>query len=285
LSAEESEPYSAEDFWEMGRLLLTISLLVGRGVADLHHLFTSSFSTPHLYALEFDDAENTLTDIANISAHAGHPRISFSYYKHTLYAGEDNGFASYRVVNATGLEYVKSVETKEHCGGVQDDSSVTGSPSVLADLVNPFHVFGASATGCGLSMSVDGETSLTGVSKPFAYANGSLIQGMALDPDRRTLFSADYQLNGIWVHTINTSGEPVGGVFVKSPYQNSGPRTVYVNTDGLYLYVLLARANAVAVFAITRGDPVSPLTYTGLSYSLVPAGNALNLRGLALTHV
>jgi hypothetical protein len=261
----------------MGRQILAISLLVGQGVADLHHLFTSSFSTPHLYALEFDDAQNTLTDIANISAHAGHPRISFNYYKSTLYAGEENGFASYRVVNSTGLEYVKSVETKEQCGGVQDASGVTGSPSLVADFANPFNVFGASATGCGEAMAVDGESSLTGVSKPFRYADGSLIQGMAMDEERRTLYSADYQRNGIWVHTIDKTGEPTAGIFVKSPIQNSGPRSVYAHNDGLYLYVLLSRVNAVAVFAVTKGDRASPLTYTGLSYSLLPAGMRCSL--------
>jgi 6-phosphogluconolactonase (cycloisomerase 2 family) len=256
----------------MGRQLLTISLLAGQVFADLHHLFTSSFSTPHLYALEFDDSKDTLTDIANISAHAGHPRISFNYYKSTLYAGEENGFASYRVVNSTGLEYVKSVETKEQCGGVQDASGVTGSPSMVADFANPFNVFGASATGCGEVMPVDSENGLTGVSKPFWYANGSLIQGMAMDEERRTLYSADYQRNGIWVHTIDKTGEPTGGIFVKSPYLNSGPRSVYAHSDGLYVYVLLSRTNAVVVFAVTEGDPASPLTYTGLSYSLLPEG-------------
>jgi hypothetical protein len=260
----------------MGRRLFAISLLASQVVANLHHLFTSSFSTPHLYALEFDDAEKTLTDIANISAHDGHPRLSFNYYKGTLFASEENGFASYRVVNSTGLEYLKSVETKELCGGAQDASGVTGSPSLVVDSAIPFNVFGSSATGCGEAMAVDDESGLTGVSKPFRYANGSLIQGMALDEDRRILYSADYQRNGIWVHTINKEGEPEHGIFVKSPYPNSGPRSVYVHTfDGSYVYVLLARENVVAVFAATKGDPVSPLTYTGLSYSLLPAGNAL----------
>jgi carboxy-cis,cis-muconate cyclase len=257
----------------MGCRLWTISLLVGLVVADLHHLFTSSFSTPHLYALEFDDEKNTLTDIANISAHAGHPRLSFNYYKSTLYAAEENGFASYRVVNSTGLEYVKSVESKGQCGGIQDASGVTGSLSLVADGASPFNLFGASATGCGEAMTVDGVSGLTGESKPFRYGNGSLIQGMAIDQDRRILYSADYQGNGIWVHIIK-DGEPQRGVFVKSPYENSGPKSVYVHIDGSYLYVLLARANAVAVFAVTKGNPASPLTYTGLSYSLLPAGKA-----------
>jgi hypothetical protein len=261
----------------MARRLFAIWLLASQVVADLHHLFTSSFSTPNLYALEFDDTKNTLIDIANITANAGHPRLLFNYYKGILFASEENGFASYRVVNSTGLEYLKSVETKEQCGGVQDASGVTGSLSVVADGANPFNVFGASATGCGETMAVDGENGLTGESKPFRYANGSLIEGMALDQDHRILYSADYQQNGIWVHTINKEGDPERGVFVRSPYQNSGPKSVYVHNDGLYVYVLLARANAVAVFAATKGDPASPLTYTGLSYSLIPAGNVLFL--------
>jgi carboxy-cis,cis-muconate cyclase len=262
----------------MGRRLLTISLLVGQAIAGLHHLFTSSFSTPHLYALEFDDETNTLTNIANISAHAGHPRISFNYYKDNLYAGEENGFASYRVVNSTGLEYIKSVETEEQCNGVQDASGVTGSPYVVADFVDPFNVFGASSKGCGEALAVDNEKSLKDVAQSFRYGSGSLIQGMALDSERRTLYSADYQLNGIWVHTINQMGKVNEGSFVESPYQNSGPKHLVPHGNGKYLYVVLARANAVAVFAITKGDPVAPLKYTGLSYSLLPTGNAIALR-------
>lgn len=267
----------------MGRRLLTTSLLVSQTVATLHHLFTSSFTTPHLYALEFDDEENTLTNIANISAHAGHPRISFNYYKDNLYAGEDNGFASYRVVNSTGLEYIKSVEIEDQCGGVQDASGVTGSPYVVADLVDPFNVFGASSTGCGAALTVDSTKSLKGLAQSFRYGNGSSIQGMALDPERRTLYSADYQRNGIWVHTISKTGTVKLHSFVESPYQNSGPKHLVSHFDGKYLYVVLARANAVAVFAVNKVGQDDRLTYTGLSYSLLPTGNAIAVRRVSLT--
>src|ERR1700753_3348417 len=99
---------------------LTALLLAGKCAADVHHLFTSSFATPHLYSLEFNDEKNTLVDIANLTAHDGHPWISFSYDKSSLYAGETDGFASYTVENSTSLLYSQSVKVQAECGGRKD---------------------------------------------------------------------------------------------------------------------------------------------------------------------
>jgi len=255
--------------------LLSFLLLCGKGFAESHHLFTSSFSTPHLFALEFDDQKNTLTDIANISAHDGHPWISFSYDKSNLYAGEHDGFASYNVINSTGLEYVTSIKTnKTQCDGPQDSSGIKASPYVLAGLRAPFTVFGASESSCGMIMNVTPEGSLEALAQGFSFGEGSSIKGMAFDPENHYLYSADYHNNGIWVHTINDVGTVNSVGFVKSPIENSGPRHLIAHPTGRYLYVILGKSNTLAVFAINSGTDAfnTPLTYTGLSYSLLPVG-------------
>jgi carboxy-cis,cis-muconate cyclase len=257
-----------------GNRLLAVLLLGGRCAADYHHLFTSSFSTPHLYSLQFDDQKNTIVDIANITAHDGHPWISFSYDKGSLYAGETDGFASYVVENSTSLVYSSSVKVGFECGGKKDGF---GAPYVLASLRAPFTVFGATSSGCGAAMSVEPDGKLQSLIQAYKYKEGSTIKGLAVDPESKYLYSADEQGNSIWIHLINDKGtvNQVGSVLV--PFPNSGPRHLIVHPDGHYLYVVLARSNLVAVFAINSGtgSDIKRLTFTGLTYSLIPPGKSL----------
>jgi carboxy-cis,cis-muconate cyclase len=249
-------------------------ILAGRCFAELHHLFTSSFSTPHLYSLEFDDEKNSIVDIANITAHDGHPWISFSYDKGSLYAGESDGFASYAVENSTSLIYSQSVKVQAECGGKKDG---LGSPYVVAELRAPFTVFGASSSSCGVAMSVEPDGKLQSLVQSFKYRDGSAIKGLALDPDNRYLYSADENNNGIWVHLVNDQGTVNQVGFTASPIANSGPKHVIVHPDGKYLYAILSQANTVAVFAINSGtgSDTNRLAFTGITYSLTPPGKPM----------
>jgi carboxy-cis,cis-muconate cyclase len=255
---------------DTSRLFVAL-LLAGKCLAETHHLFTSSFTTPHLYALEFDDEKNSIVDIANITAHDGHPWLSFSYDKSSLYAGENGGFASYQVTNATSLDFSQSVKVNAECGGRKDGLA---SPYVVAELRAPFSVFGASSSSCGAAMSVDPDGKLQGLVQAYKYRDGSSIKGLALDPDNKYLYSADETGNGIWTHLINDQGTLNQVGFTAAPYPDSAPRHLVVHPDGRYLYVILSRTNSVAVFAINSGagSENTHLTYTGNSYSLIPAG-------------
>jgi carboxy-cis,cis-muconate cyclase len=266
-------------------LVACLALAVGHSLADQHHLFTSSISTPHLFALEFDDQKNTLTNVANMTAHDGHPWISFSYDKSTLYAGERSGFASYQVLNNTALAYTNSINLPAACAEANADG--IGSPYVLAELRTPFTVFGASSSSCGAVMSVDISGNLQNVLQSFKFRDGSSIKGMALDPDNRYLFSADELANGIWTHSVTTEGTVNPLTFVTAPGRNRGPRHLVVHPDGKYLYVVMGGSNTVAVFAINNGigSNRDPLAYTGLSYSLLPRGKRLENFGTPLTSV
>jgi carboxy-cis,cis-muconate cyclase len=251
--------------------ILAALLLTGKCLASPHHLFTSSFATPHLYALEFDDETNSIVDIANITAHDGHPWISFSYDKSSLYAGESDGFTSYTVENSSSLIYSQSVKVSVECGGKKDE---LGSPYVVAELRAPFSVFGASSTGCGAAMSVDSDGKLQSLVQSFKYRDGSSIKGLALDPDNKYLYSADESNNGIWIHLVTDQGTVNQVGFSPSPIANSGPKHLIIHPDGRYLYAVMSRTNVVAVFAINSGagSDISRLTYTRLTYSLTPPG-------------
>jgi carboxy-cis,cis-muconate cyclase len=251
--------------------ILAALLLAGKCVADVHHLFTSSYATPHLYALEFNDERNTLQDVANLTAHDGHPWISFSYDKASLYAGENDGFASYTVENSTSLLYSQSVKVTGECGGKKDG---LGSPYVVAELRAPFTVFGASSSSCGAALSVDAEGKLQTLAQAFKYRDGSSIKGLALDPDNKYLYSADEANNGIWSHLVNDQGTVNQVGFTPAPFPNSGPRHLVIHPDGRYLYAVLSKTNSVAVFAINSGtgSDTTRLTFTGTSYSLTPPG-------------
>ena len=251
--------------------LLAALLLAGRSVADIHHLFTSSFSTPHIYGLEFDDKANTLISIANITAHGGHPWLSFSYDKTSLYAGESNSFVSYSVLNGgTDLAYSRSVSVTGTCSGAQTQDST--QPFVIAELRSPFAVYTAPYGSCGAAIGVDVDGHLDKVIQNIPFRANSAVQGMALDPENTFLYSADEKANGIWTHSVDEKGKLTQVAFTPAPRADSGPRHLVVHPDGKYLYVVLSKTNAIAVFAITTGPTASkePLKDTGVVYSLLP---------------
>jgi len=247
-------------------------LLASRTLAWQHHLYTSSFATPHLYALRFDDETNTLTNVANITAASGHPWLSFSYDKSSVYGGIDDGFASYLVENATSLVFSRNITIgADQCPGSKDSA---GSPYVIAEQRTPFHVFGAPRDTCGAAISVDSEGTLNQVAQSFKYGESSSIKGLALDPENEFLYSADSKANGIWTHQINDEGKVKQVAFTPSPIPNSEPRKLVVHPNGRYLYVILSKTSSVLLYAINHGTgaQTQPLTYTGLSYSLLPEG-------------
>jgi carboxy-cis,cis-muconate cyclase len=252
--------------------LATGLLLLNSCFASLHHLFTSSFTTPNLYALEFDDEAKTLVEVANITAHSGHSWISFSYDKSSLYAGEPDGFASYLVDNSSGLTFTKNVKVKGNCGGAPAD---TGSPFVLAELRAPFSVVGITASNCAATIGVDPDGRMNNLQQTFAFNKGSTIRGMVLDPDSKYLYTADEKANGIWTHLINDKGTINQIGFTVSPVAKSAPKHLVFHPDGRYIYAVFSGINTVAVFAVNTSSTTAAtprLMYTGLSYSLIPPG-------------
>jgi carboxy-cis,cis-muconate cyclase len=219
--------------------------------------------------LEFDDEAHSLTNIANITAQSGHPWLTFSYDKASLYGGVKDGFASYLVDNSTSLSFVRSVPVGDKCPGTK---SSVGSPYIIAEQRTPFNVFGAPTGTCGTAISVDAEGTLNKVVQAFKYGDRSQIKGMAMDPENKFLYSADEAANGIWTHRISDEGTVKQVSFTTAPFVNSAPRKLVVHPNGRYLHLICSRSNSVLVYAINSGpsSEKAPLTYTGVSYSLLP---------------
>jgi carboxy-cis,cis-muconate cyclase len=248
------------------------ALLTARALAETHHLFVSSFTSPNLYSLQFDDETKRLTQTGHTKSHDGHPWISFSYDKSALYAGERDGFASYAVENATSLTYRRSVALKGACG---QQVPGFGSTFILPLLKAPFTVYGAPFGSCVNSMSVEADGTLQDVIQNITLQSSSGIHGMAVDPDSNIVYSADVSANGIWVHQVDRFTQNLKQLsFVSAPEANAGPRHLIVHPNGQYLYVVMETKNEVAVYAINQGErnEQKKITFTGLRYSLIPLG-------------
>jgi carboxy-cis,cis-muconate cyclase len=240
--------------------------------ADLHHIFVSSFTSPHLYSLEFEDSNNTIAESGHILGHDGHPWIAFSYDKASLYAGETNGFASYTVDNATSLSYKKSIPLVGQCG---QKIAGFGATYVLPLQRAPFTVFGAPFGSCLNAMSVEPDGTLMDVVQNITLDSGSGIHGLAMGPDADFLYSADDTSNGIWVHKVNQETGALTKVsFTPAPSVDAGPRHLIVHPTGRFLYVVMEARNEVRVYAVNFGKRSNQvkITDTGLSYSLIPYG-------------
>lgn len=240
--------------------------------ADLHHVFVPSFSSPHLYSLEFDDANNKLAQARDIVGNDGHPWISFSYDKASLYAGERNGFASYTVDNSTSLSYKKSLPLPGPCS---QKIAGFGSTYITSLQRAPFTVYGAPFGACLSAMSVEPDGTLMDIVQNITLDSTSGLHGLAVGADAEFVFSADLSANGIWVHKVN---QETGGLtkvsFTPASSANAGPRHLIVHPTGRFLYVVMEAKNEVRVYAINYGQRSSQvkITDTGLSYSLIPQG-------------
>lgn len=238
--------------------------------ADLHHVFVPSFTSPHLYSLEFDDANNTLAQARHIVGNDGHPWISFNYDKSSLYAGETNGFASYTVSNSTSLSYKKSLPLPGPCS---QKIAGFGSTYITSLQRAPFTVYGAPFGACLSAMSVGPDGTLLDIVQNITLDSSSGIHGLAMGSDEAFVFSADLSANGIWVHRVNQETGALSLVsFTPAPTANAGPRHLIVHPTGRFLYVVMEAKNEIRVYAINFGQRSSSvkITDTGLSYSLIP---------------
>ena len=249
-------------------ILLTLSLRAG---AELHHLFASSYRSPHLFALEYNTETNSLTHIGNLSAHAGHPWLSFNHDKRVLYGAERDGWSSYRIRSPAKLEYQSSLALRGRCEGGNFKS---GTTSLIAQQRQPYNIYGAARSPCGnvLSSGIDGR--LDRVIQNITFQSTSRVSGMALDPANEWLYMADVQGNGIWAHKIDAiTGKLSQARFTTHNEANARPRRLAIHPTFRYLYVMLSKLNKVAVYSIgmnTLGQPI--LTPTGQNYSIVPPG-------------
>jgi carboxy-cis,cis-muconate cyclase len=238
--------------------------------ADRHHLFASAYRSPHLFSLEYDTVTNSITQVANFTAHAGHPWLTFAFDRATLYGAERDGWSSYAVTSPKDLTFQSNLTLRGRCDG---GNYRRGTTSVIAEQRAPYNIFGAGRSPCGnvIASKVDG--SFDRIVQNISYQPSSRVHGMALDQENAYLYSADVSANGIWTHKV----DPVMGTLTNPKFKthseaNSRPRRLALHPQGRYLYVLLSKTNKLAVYEINMQASGPQLTNTGLTYNLVPPG-------------
>ncbi|KAE9988136.1 hypothetical protein Vi05172_g11469 [Venturia inaequalis] len=188
----------------MGLSLYILLCLVLEVSGNLHHLFTSSYRSPALFALEYNSDTNALTQVASFNAHAGHPWMSLSFNKKTLYAAERDGWSSYHVLGPREIAFQSNLTLRGRCDGADFKH---GTTNVLAGQRAPYSIYGAGRSPCGnvIGSGVDG--SFDRLVQNVTYKADSRIYGMAHDPSGNYIYSADTSSNGLWTHKV----DPVTG--------------------------------------------------------------------------
>ncbi|KAF2399737.1 3-carboxy-cis,cis-mucoante lactonizing enzyme [Trichodelitschia bisporula] len=257
---------------------LVAGALLAPAAADLHHMFVGSFRTPHIWALEYDTERNAIAEVGNFTAHAGHPWLSFSYDRGTLYAAERDGWSSYTVISPQELKFQSNLTINSRCDG---QAQRHGTTSVVAEQKSPFNVYGSGRSPCGLVMSTRNDGSLERGIQNITYATNSRVHGMTMDTENAYLYTADQKGNGVWTHRINANtGLLDQGAMTPFPIADARPRRVVLHPKSRYLYLLLSKLNMVAVYSV-KATPRGPsLRYTGMNYTLIPPNvNVTSYRG------
>jgi carboxy-cis,cis-muconate cyclase len=271
------------------RIALLTALWLGLSTIScngyMHNLFVTSFKTPHIFTLSYNDENNAFTLESTLYGHSGHPWLALNHDKTTLYATERDGWSSYRIDGPQNLVQTGFVDIHSGCGAKSQRSSGDGPSRAGADGIKhgetvfavskipPYALYGSGRNPCGVVVSTGPDGRVERVVQNVTYNGQSRVQGMAVDPQGRYLFSADGRDNGLWVHTINAqTGRLDRGESLDFPIDDSKPRRIVIHPTGRFLYVLLQKMAQVAVFEIITERGQRPaMRFTNVSISLIPS--------------
>jgi carboxy-cis,cis-muconate cyclase len=240
-----------------------------KGVA--HNIFISSYQTPEIFALSFDDQTNELQLNRIMFGHGGHPWLTFNRDRTILYGAELDGWSSYRVKGPTDLQFTNFIQASSRCSTA---AARHGETVMAVSKFPPYPVYGASSSPCGAVIGTRTDGRLDRIIQNITYTRDSHVQGMALDPQGRYLFSADGNGNSLWFHQVNKNTGRLEGVEeIDFPLNDVNPRRIVIHPSGQFLYVLLQRTSQVAVFELApeSGNRKPTLRYTNLTISLIPS--------------
>lgn len=238
--------------------------------AAVHHLFVGSFKSNHLFSISYDETSGGFSTEKALQAHNGHPTLDFNYDKTVLYGAERDGWSSYSIHGPADLEFTANIKLKSRCDG---DEYKHGQTTLFASKKFPFQVYGSGRSPCGAVLGVRVDGTLDAVVQNISFRTTSRVKGMVSDAEGRTLFSADQKGNGIWVHRIDAkTGKLDRGAFTEIPIDKTRPAKLVLHPNGKYLYVLLSKKNAVALYEVgQRGNGLAPqLRFTNITFSLIP---------------
>jgi carboxy-cis,cis-muconate cyclase len=243
-------------------------------VRSTHHLFVGSFESNHIFALAYNAETNAITTEKSITAHGGHPVLGLNHNKTVLYAGEQDGWSSYKVKSHKDLSFMTNITTlKGRCHG---EVFKHGQTNLFVSKNAPFNVHGSGRSPCGSVIDVKVDGSLNSIVQKIAYRNTSRVLSVTMDKEGKWLYSADQQANGIWIHRVDpTTGKLDRRSFTQMPPNYTKPQRLVLHPAGNYLYVLLSQQSSVALFQITHGAGAAgrpQLKFTNTVFSLLPKG-------------
>jgi carboxy-cis,cis-muconate cyclase len=258
--------------------IIRLTLLVAQWLAltssvkgFVHNMLISSYQTPEIYALSFDDDTNNIQLDRVIYGHGGHPWLALNHDRTILYGAEENGWSSYRITSPTDIQFTNFVPTNSRC---KNSATTRGDTVIAVSKFPPYPVYGAGRSPCGAVISTRPDGRLDRIIQDISFESGSRIQGMVIDPQGQYLFGADSSENGLWVHQINqATGKLDRSESIDFPIREAGPRRVVMHPSGQFLYVLLQKMSQVAVFEFVPGSGnLKPIIrFTNLTISLLPS--------------
>ncbi|KAF2670401.1 3-carboxy-cis,cis-mucoante lactonizing enzyme [Microthyrium microscopicum] len=232
--------------------------------AAKHQLFTSTYGTPFIYTVEFDDEANTLKLLANTSVPAASQWLVLSHDKKNLYGTSTTDkrteFLSYAVTSPTSIKY-KTTTVAGTCAA--------RTIHVDALQVPPYTVYGVPWYGadnnCGGVMAVDDQGVIVKSVQNYTYSPGSALHGLAFHPEGTFMYSADLKGKKLWTHAIDRATGKL--TLVTSDKSHGEPRHVSVHPKGKYAYAMLEDTNEVSVYSID--STTGAAKYTGKSHSVL----------------
>jgi 6-phosphogluconolactonase (cycloisomerase 2 family) len=256
--------------------------LLGTTEAGKHNLFVSSFRTRNIFSISYDDETGYMREERSVLGYQGHTWLAFNWNKTVLYASQQDGWSSYTVLPPSLLAQSASVPINRGCQGQSNDPSET---SLYVSKLPPYYVYGAGRSACSQVVSVRPDGSLEAVVQTVNYrqtgsyyyssANTSRVEGFAMSPDSRWLYSADSRGSGIWITPVDIRGRLGTPAFSPIQMEDIRPRRLALHPSGRYLYVLNRRPNRVFTFEVIRSsNPAQPpsLIQLDVSIALVPTG-------------
>ncbi|KAL1959502.1 hypothetical protein VTO42DRAFT_1947 [Malbranchea cinnamomea] len=241
-----------------------------------HHLMIGTWTPPgHIYTVEFDDEELTLTLVKKTKIPEDEPIswLTFDHARKNIYGAAMKKWSSHAVHSPTDIRHTISHPLAGHPLAASPDSN-TRAIFLLAAKKPPYHVYCNpfyDHAGYGNVFAVDEHGALARNVQNYPYDPHSGVHGMVFDPSESYLYSADMGANKIWTHRK----DPDTGLLslvgsISAPGEHDHPRWVEIHPSGRYLYVLMESGNRLAEYVIDEHTHTP--TFTHRVFPLIPPG-------------
>jgi carboxy-cis,cis-muconate cyclase len=174
--------------------------------------------------------------------------------------------SSYSILSNSSLKLMQSIKSEAAC---QNRTAAY----ITARTEAPYIVYTAAWPGpnsCGQAIAVDRNGTMCSVIQVFKFQNESAVQGMTVNDESGTLYSADFSGDYIWAHSINEHSGALELVQRKRVQKGMGPRHLVTYPNGQYLYVVNQKENSLNSYSVNRWS--GEIEDVQSQFSLLPKG-------------